>query len=75
MDEPSKRNLIDMIQDKTVLALSAVPHGQAIALNKRLHQLEGMLELISRLPEYIDLTEPLEQHYQWLKKKRRAWPI
>jgi len=75
MDEPTKRNLIEMLQDKTALALSANPHGQAIALNKRLNQLEGMLELLTHLPECQCLTEPLEQHYEWLKKKKRAWPI
>jgi len=68
-----KHRLLKNIKDKSVLHLSMNP--TRAMLNKRTHQITGMVELINQLPGYADLVEPLEQHQQWLERKIKAWPI
>ena len=67
------QTLMKNIHKKTVSQLTTYPDRGT--LNKRIQQVEGMIEIIKHLPEYTELIEPLEQHQQWLKAKVKAWPV
>jgi len=67
------QSLMKNIHKKSISHLTAYPDRGT--LNKRIQQVEGMIEIIKHLPEYTELIEPLEQHHQWLKAKVKAWPV
>lgn len=73
MNESSQPPLFKRIHKKSVSHLTISPDRST--LNKRMQQVEGMIEIIKHLPEYAELIEPLEQHHQWLKAKVKAWPV
>jgi len=75
MNEPTQRNILDLIQDKSALVITSLPHSQRVTLKMRIQQIEGMIEVLQHLPECTGLIEPLQHHHQWLKAKLKAWPI
>jgi len=65
--------LMKKVHKKSVSQLTTYPNRGT--LNRRIKQVEGMIEIINHLPEYAELIEPLEEHQKWLKAKVTAWPI
>jgi len=73
MTQSTEPPLMKQIHRKSVSHL--ITHPDRGTLNRRIQQIEGMIEIINHLPEYTELIEPLEQHRQWLKAKIKAWPL
>ena len=73
MDTHTQSLVLKKIQYKSVQYLTLSP--TRATLNKRIHQVAGMIDIIKLMPGCADMIEPLQQHHESLKAKVKAWPV